>query len=240
MFEHQVPRQTHARQGDRRAVGLVTALICVLGGVSHAQSADPDPLFAPATDGGYRYFSATQSGEPLLDTPSPDAEQVGILEPGAILLNLGCKTYEHVMWCEGEPLNGDNRGFVPAERVEPLVGSDGAALTGPDDSKKRARAKDFDQTGKIKCAQNEGESLGQCRIQVAHAGGGDATAIVTFGNSFTRELYFRLGDFMRANTTMSGVGKDIEWERQGDIYKLRVDDQRFEIPAAYILGEPQQ
>lgn len=114
---------------------------------------------------------------------------------------------------------------------------DGGVPAGPDDNKKRAKAGDFDEKAEIACAQIKGEVLGKCKLSVARSGGGDATAVIRFQNSFSRTLYFTDGDFIRGNTTMSGTGKDTEWTLINGVYSIRVDDQRFEIPAALILGE---
>lgn len=111
------------------------------------------------------------------------------------------------------------------------------AATGQDDSAKRARRKRFDVTGTVDCAQERGQALGQCDIGVAQSAGGSATAAVTFGNGFTRYLFFTGGDFMRGSATMSGVGTDTEWQIVGGVYQIRVDDQRFHIPVAMINPE---
>ena len=71
---------------------------------------------------------------------------------------------------------------------------------------------------------------------MARGGGGDATVVATFSNGFARSLYFRNGDFLRANATMSGVGTDTEWTLKAGVYLIRVDDQRFELPEDFLFG----
>ena len=46
-----------------------------------------------------------------------------------------------------------------------------------------------------------------------------------------------LGEFLRGNATMSGVGTDVEWRLSGGLYNVRVDDQRFELPEALVVGD---
>lgn len=104
-------------------------------------------------------------------------------------------------------------------------------------TKGRARRGDFDAEGKVFCAQERGQSLSVCEAAVARGDAGDAAVAVTFGNGFTRYLFFDDGRFVRASTTMSGSGKDIDFGLIEGIYKLRVDDQRFEIPSDFVLGE---
>ncbi|MEL6119148.1 MAG: hypothetical protein AAGL92_03960 [Pseudomonadota bacterium] len=219
-------------------VGLIAiSATLAFGGSAVSQSANLKGLGPSAADGGYRYFKIIVDEAALLHEPSSASAPKTVLSRDMLLSNLGCITDKNPVWCEVVSLKGKKKGFVHASDVQPASGADGAPPTGPNDSKARARKKDFDFDGEIKCAQVEGESLGKCRIQIARAGGGDATAVVTFSNSFNRKLYFRLGEFLRANTTMSGVGRDIDWALQGDMYTLRVDDQRFEIPAAFVLGD---
>ncbi|MBT8418935.1 MAG: hypothetical protein KJO42_15975 [Silicimonas sp.] len=100
----------------------------------------------------------------------------------------------------------------------------------------RAKAADFDMKGEIACAQEVGEAMGACRAAVARAGGA-AAVVVTFPNGFARTLTFDGGDFVRGNATMSGVGTDTDWSLSDGTYFVRVDDQRYEVPAALVFGE---
>ncbi|NNF92456.1 MAG: hypothetical protein HKM96_13790, partial [Boseongicola sp.] len=61
--------------------------------------------------------------------------------------------------------------------------------------------------------------------------------VVTFPNGFARTLTFDGGDFVRGNATMSGVGTDTDWRLSDGTYFVRVDDQRYELPAALVFGE---
>ncbi|EPX80867.1 hypothetical protein [Litoreibacter arenae] len=100
----------------------------------------------------------------------------------------------------------------------------------------RAKADSFDAIGEVRCAQEVGQVMGSCRINVARAAG-SAAAVVTFANGFKRVLTFSGGEFLRGNPTMSGVGTDTDWRLTDGTYYVRVDDQRFEIPQTLIFGE---
>ena len=100
----------------------------------------------------------------------------------------------------------------------------------------RAKSKSFDASAEIQCAQEVGQALGACRADVARGEGGAAAVVVTFPNGFARTLTFEAGAFLRGNATMSGVGTDMEWHLAGGIYRIRVDDQRFEIPETLVVG----
>ncbi|MEL7150282.1 MAG: hypothetical protein AAGK71_06090 [Pseudomonadota bacterium] len=100
---------------------------------------------------------------------------------------------------------------------------------------KRAKAGKLDATTEVQCAQEVGEALKPCGAAVARHG--DAAAVVvTFPNEFKRTLMFESGAFLRGNTTMSGVGTDNEWTLTDGTYRIRVDDQQFEMPEAFVTG----
>lgn len=100
----------------------------------------------------------------------------------------------------------------------------------------RARSGIFDAYGTVACAQEVGEALGTCNAAVARFADA-AVAKVTFANGFSRLLIFSDREFMRGNSTMSGVGTDVEWQLSEGIFYVRVDDQRFELPEVLLFGE---
>ena len=104
------------------------------------------------------------------------------------------------------------------------------------DSARRARRRDFDAEATVACAQERGEAMGECRARAARAGGGDAAVVVAFPNGFARTLHFVRGAFVSADATMSGVGTDTDARVEDGLHLVRVDDQRYEIPASLVLG----
>ena len=194
------------------------------------------PAAAPE-DGGPRRWQVTAAGGVRMHTaPATDAPFVETLAEGAILSNLGCARDGQRVWCNVQPLRGRLRGYVLAGFLQPARGPDGTVPMGFDDSLLRARKGDFDASGEIPCAQIRGEPMGACRVAVARGGGGDATVVVTFANGFKRMLSFVHGEFIRADTTMSGSGFDTDWRLEGGLHFIRVDDQRYELPDALVFG----
>ncbi|MEM9500002.1 MAG: hypothetical protein AAGA28_18945 [Pseudomonadota bacterium] len=220
---------------------LIAALLClcliVAGAASLAQTDWRSDHLDPADAGGPRRLQVKADDTPLFHTPSDSARTDERLPRAALLANLGCGAQGAQLWCRVAPLGGGAAGFVHAADVAPAAGPDGRIVTGADDSRARARRRDFDATDQIACAQNPGDRLGTCRASVARSGGGDAAVVVTFPNSFARALWFTNGEFMRANTTMSGVGTDTEWTLEQGVFSIRVDDQRFAVPRDFVLGE---
>lgn len=108
-----------------------------------------------------------------------------------------------------------------------------AAIAGMAEAIDRAQSGVFAASGDVACAQNPFDALGTCSADVARDGD-HAVVAITFPSGFTRMLMFEDGTFLRGNTTMSGVGTDTEWELADGLYRIRVDDQRFEIPETLV------
>ena len=108
------------------------------------------------------------------------------------------------------------------------------AAAEPTAALKLARSGDFDTIFEVRCAQDVRQQTVVCRAAVARAG--DAAAVVvTFPNGFAQTLTLADGKFLRGNPTMSGVGTDTEWRLTDGTFYIRVDDQRFELPARLVF-----
>lgn len=186
--------------------------------------------------GGVRRWEVVDTDVKGFATPNRQSEAILTVSSGAILTNLGCEPADDHLWCEVKDGQNGVKGFVSASHLRPAIGPDGTVAMGVDDSRKRARKRDFDATERVACAQEQGEALGKCKSQVARSGGGDATVVVTFSNGFQRSLYFKFGEFVRASSTMSGVGTDIDWSLEKDAYAIRVDDQQFVVSKSFVMG----
>ena len=211
---------------------LLAFALVVRPALAHAQESVPG---APE-DGGPRNWEVTGSGEAeLREEASAQAKSLARLAPGTILDNLGCQRAEGRAWCDVQPLGGGPRGFVLAERLKGAVSPDGSVSTGPDDSALRAGEGRFDATGQIPCAQHKGQPMGQCAFGVARAGGGYATVVVTRPDGSTRPIYFRRGVAIGAGTAGREPG-EFSARREADLTFVRLDDERYEIPDAVVLG----
>lgn len=111
----------------------------------------------------------------------------------------------------------------------------GTAAGDPMAATARAKSGEFDATGTVRCAQEVGQALGDCTAKVARADG-SAAVVVSFPNGFARILTFSDKTFLRGNATMSGVGTDTDWSLSDGMFHVRVDDQRFVLPEALVLG----
>ncbi len=227
----------------RTALSACIALAVALPalGLSHVAKGESAAAKAraasPAAGGPRRWQVSAPDGLSLRKSGSRDAAVLAAVNEGAILFNHGCAPAADRIWCLVQPLRGRTRGYVPADHLQPARGPDGTVPMGPDDTAERARLGKFDATGSLQCAQIRGQELATCRFGVARSGGGDATVVVTFSNGFKRTLSFSHGQFIRADTTMSGTGFDTDWRRDGPRHIIRVDDQRFDALHVAIFGE---
>ncbi|MEM1361602.1 MAG: hypothetical protein AAGF94_07780 [Pseudomonadota bacterium] len=203
------------------------------------QGAKPDHamLLAPSEGGVRRWQGAPGQELILYQTPSRGASQVSVYAEGEVFSNRGCTETGNETWCEVQTFPMGAKGFALADALVPVAGPDGVIVRGANDSRDRAKRRKFDDRSTAPCAQEVGQELGTCDIAVARSTGGDATVSATFSNGFSRLLFFEHGAFLRADTTMSGVGTDTEWRLGDDLYLIRVDDQRFEIPVSFVIGD---
>jgi hypothetical protein len=226
---------------NRNGSILFLAIIMSVTGAAQSQqhaSTIAEGLFAAPVDGGLRRWQvATSRGFTLFDAPQGRELTAAHIEASSILRSFGCIESKKEIWCEVSPLHGGRRGFVLAEKLMAVTGPDGVVARGVDDSARRAKQKRYDATAKIQCAQEQGQELGICSVGVARSDGGDATVSATFRNGFSRHLFFAHGEFIRANSTMSGVGTDTEWHVENGVYVIRIDDQRYVVPESLVVKQ---
>jgi len=192
---------------------------------------------APASpeNGGPRNWEVTRTLN-LREEPSTLARILATYRPGTVLDNLGCRRAQGRDWCDVQQLGGGPRGFVAAEYLRPAISPDGSAAMGPDDSALRAGQGNFDATGPLPCAFAAGQPMEQCEFGVARAGGGYATVVVKKPDGRTRAIFFRMGRPLGADVAQSEGRRDFRATKDGDLHRISVGNERYEIPDAVILG----
>jgi len=219
-------------------------LLCTVAAVAQTEVVKPrresGPAEVPAApeEGGPRNWQVTGiSGTlNLREQPSATAKIIARYAPGTILDNLGCRRADGRIWCDVQRLGGGPRGYVSAEFLKPAVSPDGSVATGPDDSALRAGQGKFDATGKIPCAQDVGQPMGQCEFGVARAGGGYATVVIKKPDGRTRAIYFRMAKPMGADTSQADGYPEFRSTKENDLHLIRIGNERYEIPDAVVLG----
>ena len=219
---------------------FLTAGIVLLCTVASARTGSDQPGRVPAApeDGGPRNWEVSGASRVLnlRQQPSATAAIVAHFVPGTILDNLGCQRAEGRIWCDVQQFGGGPRGYVAAEFLKPALSPDGSVATGPDNSALRAGQGKFDATGSVPCALRAGEPMGQCEFGVARAGGGYATVVVKKPDSRTRAIFFRMGRPIGADTSQADGYGEFRATKQGDLHRVRIGNECYEIPHAVVLG----
>ncbi len=197
----------------------------------------PSAAAVPAApeEGGPRNWEVTRTLN-LREQPRTAAPILATYRPGTILDNLGCQQAQGRAWCDVQRLGGGPRGYVAAEHLRPAISPDGSAAMGSDDSALRAGQGKFDATGPLPCAFADGQPTGQCEFAVARAGGGYATVVVKKPDGRTRAIFFRMGRPIGADVAESEGRHDFRATKDGDLHRIRIGSERYEIPDAVILG----
>ncbi len=216
---------------------LFVIVTLAVGAPAAARAMQSDGVPAAPEDGGPLNWEVTAGGGLKLRAgASTSADVVATVPTGAILDNLGCQRAERRAWCYVQPFGGGPVGYVAAEYLQPSIGPDGGVAKGPDDSALRAGKGDFDATGKVPCAQDVGQPMGQCDFGVARHGGGFATVVVTKSDGVKRALFFRRGAAIGADTSEAGGYQDFSATKENDLNFIRVGAERYEVPDAVVFG----
>jgi hypothetical protein len=126
--------------------------------------------------------------------------------------------------------------FVKALDAEADADDGGGAMAGASTAE-RAGMGDFDATGSsMPCAQSASQPMSRCEWGVARGEGGEATVIVTKPDGAKRALFFQNGDFVSADTSQADGYPEYGSEKTGDLYRIFVGEERYELPDAVIFG----
>jgi hypothetical protein len=93
---------------------------------------------------------------------------------------------------------------------------------------------EFHATGDISCALSASGPMSSCPFGVQREGGGTATVTVFLPDNAVRVIRFERGEAKGAE--MASGFQAVASEREGDRTRVRIGDQRFEIPDAVIFG----
>lgn len=189
-------------------------------------------------NGGPRNWRVVTDGGVLnlRDQPSTAAAIQTRYRNGTILDNLGCKQVDWRVWCDVQQLGGGPRGYVAGENLQPAISPDGSAAFGPDDSALRIGQGAFDAQGMVPCRGRLGQPTTQCPFKVARSGGGYATVRIEVPWGSPRLIYFRMGRAIGAGFSEADPTGPFSSETEADLTIVRLGAERYEIPAAVVLG----
>jgi heat shock protein HslJ len=174
----------------------------------------------PSGDPPYLAGFGTAGDLVLRRAPSMDSEPLTEVDLGTVLRNDGCEGD----WCRVELPNGTASGWAERRYLEEA------------DSALRAGQNIFDATGVVPCSFGAGAPMTQCTMGVARDEGGSATVVVQRGDGFQRALFFRNGTFFSTDSSEAGGGFETSATHEADLFRIRIDDERYEIPDAAVFG----
>jgi hypothetical protein len=192
-------------------------------GPAAAQAPTPGPV--PADDPDFWAVRGAAGGSRLNLREEPlEGLIIGGLPPGEVLRNRGCRTVRAERWCRVETLDGNRRGWVAARfLLAAPPDAAGAAAREPEPA--------FDATGTIPCATIPGQTSRDCAFGVQRSGPGAASLRVTGSAGVMRYIYFDAGVPVRSD----GQGP-LTFERLNDLFLIRVEGERYEVPLAVVTG----
>ena len=95
---------------------------------------------------------------------------------------------------------------------------------------------DFHATGNIPCVRAVGQPMGSCRFGVRRGRGGSGSITVFWPDGGNRVIFFRNGAPSRYDESQADGGARMTVHREADLFRVRIGDQRFEIPEAALVG----
>jgi hypothetical protein len=146
------------------------------------------------------------------------------LPPGEVVRSRGCRTVRAERWCRVERLTGAQSGWVAARFLLPAPAG---AVPAPPPEPEPA----FDATGAIPCATIPGQTSRDCAFGVLRSGPGAASLRVRGAAGVTRWIYFD-----GAVPVRSDAHGPLTFERLNDLFLIRVEGERYEVPLAVVNG----
>lgn len=190
------------------------------------------PEFADGLSGGPDYWqvSGVGGGDALnvRGGPSTRYAVVGKLNNGDILQNQGCRLSGSDRWCSIRASGSGVPGWVAGRFLvetgapqAPAVAEGGPVGNGTP----------FDATGLIPCANSVDQPMRKCPFGVIRSGPGNAGVWVALGNGTERQILFEGGVLVT-----TGPAGALSFEKSGDLFTIRVDTERYEMPEAVVNG----
>lgn len=190
------------------------------------------PDFADGLAGGPDFWqvAGVAGGDALniRDGPSTRYAVTGKLRNGAVLQNRGCRMSGDERWCRIRTVGSGVAGWVagrylmessPPTRPEMPAGGP-VGNGGP-----------FDAIGSVPCAPSTDQSKGCCLFGVIRQDPGNAAVWMAIGGGIERHILFEAGAPVTSNRDA-----ELSFDKVGDLYRIRIGDERYEIPEAVVNG----
>lgn len=96
---------------------------------------------------------------------------------------------------------------------------------------------EFHATGQIPCVRAASQPKVNCDFGVVREGGGKGYVEVFWPDGGTRVILFEEGSPISFDSSGADSGAEMTVDKESDLFKVRIGDQRFEIPEVVILGD---
>jgi len=204
-----------------RRLGLAL-LALLLAGTAGGQPAEPEIWIVGGVSASGRVN--------LRAEPSTEARLLARLPAGSRLRNRGCREVAAERWCQVEPAEGA-AGWVAARFLRDAAAETPPRSAQPEPARpaRPAPARLFDAMGTLPCAMIPGQPTRDCAWGALRSGSGTASIQVTGMAGLTRWIYVENGVPVRSD----GEGS-FAVERMGDLFLIRIGQERFELPAQIV------
>jgi hypothetical protein len=130
-------------------------------------------------------------------------------------------------WCQIRAVGSGQRGWVAGRYLIEAAPPRAAAVPpgGP-----VGNGVPFDATGTVPCATATGQPTGPCPFGVVRDGPGNAGVWIALGDGKERHILFEGG------APVATDGAALDYDKEGDLYRVRIGDERYEIPEAVVYG----
>lgn len=153
---------------------------------------------------------------------------VGKAQNGETLQNRGCRMTGLERWCSVRASGSGRQGWVAGPfLVEAAPPPQPAAMEGGP----VGEGASFDATGLVPCATTLGQPTRDCPFGVARDGPGAAGVWIALGEGAERQILFEGNAPVATN-----IDAALTYEKQADLFLVRIGDERYEIPEAVVNG----
>ncbi|WP_245749426.1 SH3 domain-containing protein [Gemmobacter aquatilis] len=194
--------------------------------------------FADGLAGGPDYWavSGLPPGDRLNLRAGPGTAQrvLGSLGEGEVIRNLGCRMEGGGRWCQVSTSYGTGwvagrflrESSAPGANIAPP-----APLPAAKPGQPRGNGEPFTAMGTLPCARAKGQPTGPCAFGVIRPALGEANLWIAHPQGGERYILFQDGA-----PVFTDAQAKIRFEREVDLYLIRIGAERFEVPRAVIYG----
>lgn len=187
--------------------------------------------FADSLSGGPDYWSVSGIGAGSLNLragPGTRYPRVSRLSNGEVLQNQGCRLTGSERWCAIRASHSGVRGWVAGRYLIEAAAPD---FPGMPEGGPIGNGTPFDATGYVVCVTAPARPAGKCPFGVIRRGPGNAGVWIALGNGAERHILFEHDEPVATN-----VAGAPGFEKAGDVFVVRIGDERYEIPEAIVNG----